>query len=61
MAMKVRPGTGSDVPSMLWVVVARLAVLAVVVALIHLGLREAHGPMFAALIVGAAWFLGRVD
>jgi hypothetical protein len=42
-------------------VVGRLAVIAVAVAAVHFGLREWHGATVMAIIVGAAWLLGRVD
>jgi len=44
-----------------WLVAARLVILAVVVLLVHIGLGIGHSVTVAALIVGAAWLLGRVD
>jgi hypothetical protein len=61
MAMRVGPDTGNDVPGTLWVVAVRVAVLAVVVAIVHLGLEESSRPTLAVVLVGAAWLLGRVD
>ena len=48
-------------PSTLWIVVARLAAVATAVAVVHFGLREWHGATLVAIILGAAWLLGRVD
>lgn len=61
MALSAPPDVGDQVPNTLWIVVARFAVLAVVVLVVHFGLGEWHGVTLAALIVGAAWLLGRVD
>lgn len=44
-----------------WLVAARLVLLTVVVLLVHFGLEIGHGLTVAAVIVGAAWLLGRVD
>jgi len=52
---------GDPGPNTLWIVVGRLAVLFMMVAVVHFGLREWHGATMAAIIVGAAWLLGRVD
>ena len=54
--MDAEPG-----PSTLWIVVARLAAVAVAVAAVHFSLREFHGATVVAVILGAAWLLGRVD
>jgi len=48
-------------PSTLWIVVGRLAAVAAAVAAVHLGLREWHSATLVAIILGAAWLLGRVD
>jgi hypothetical protein len=48
-------------PSTLWIVVGRLAAVAAAVAVVHVGLREWHGATLVAIILGAAWLLGRVD
>jgi len=52
----VEPG-----PNTLWIVVGRVAVVAAVFAAVHFGLEEWHGATLVAVILGAAWLLGRVD
>ena len=54
--MDAEPG-----PSTLWIVTGRLAVVAAAVAMVHFGLQEWHGATLVAIILGAAWLLGRVD
>ena len=61
MALNAPSQAGDDAPRTLWIVLARFAVLAVVMLLVHFGLREWHRVTFAAVIVGAAWLFGRVD
>lgn len=52
---------GEPGPSTMWIVVGRLAVVAAAVALVHFGLQAWHGATLVAVILGAAWILGRVD
>lgn len=54
--MDAEPG-----PSTVWIVVGRLAAVAFAVAAVHFSLREWHGATVVAVILGAAWLLGRVD
>jgi hypothetical protein len=52
---------GEPGPNTLWIVVGRLAVVFTMVVVVRVGLREWHGATMAAIVVGAAWLLGRVD
>jgi hypothetical protein len=55
----VEPAESGSNP--LWIVLGRTAVVAAVVVAVHFSLREWHGATMVAMIVGAAWLLGRVD
>ena len=48
-------------PDIFCMILARLAVVAVFVAVAHFALEAWHGATIAALVLGAAWLLGRVD
>jgi hypothetical protein len=48
-------------PSLVWLVVVRVLVLAGAVGAMRLGLREWPTAAVALVVLGAAWVLGRVD
>ena len=48
-------------PSLLWMAIVRVFVVAVMVGAVWLGLRAWHTATVVVVVVLAAWMLGRVD
>jgi hypothetical protein len=48
-------------PSLLWMAIVRVFVVAVMVGAVWLGLRAWHTATVVLVVVMAAWMLGRVD